>query len=88
MGEHENAKNGFGFAFFFLERYHKDGHTFLNHIVRVTDHISWISLANIEIKDKSKQWMHTHSPKKPKKFKQKLSVRKMMATVSETGKES
>jgi hypothetical protein len=36
---------------------------------------------NVEIKDQSKQWMHTRSPKKPKKFKQTLSARKMMATV-------
>jgi hypothetical protein len=25
---------------------------------------------NVEIKEKSKQWMHIHSPNKPKKFKQ------------------
>jgi hypothetical protein len=35
---------------------------------------------NVKIKQQSKQWMHTHSPNKPKKFKQKLSARKLMAT--------
>jgi hypothetical protein len=30
----QNAENGFGFDY--LERYHKDGDEFLNHIVRVT----------------------------------------------------
>jgi hypothetical protein len=27
---------------------------------------------NVETKEQLKQWMHTHSPKKPKKFKQTL----------------
>jgi hypothetical protein len=35
----------------------------------------------VEIKGQSKQWMHTHSPNKPKKFKQMLSARELMATV-------
>jgi hypothetical protein len=29
---------------------------------------------NVEIKEQSKQWMHTHSPNKPKEFKQTLSA--------------
>jgi hypothetical protein len=36
---------------------------------------------NVETKEQSKQWMHTHSPDKPKTFKQKLSSRKLMVTV-------
>jgi hypothetical protein len=36
---------------------------------------------NVEIKEQSKQWMHIHSPNKPKKFKQMLSARKLMATL-------
>jgi hypothetical protein len=36
---------------------------------------------NAETKKQSKQWMHTHSPNKPKKFKRTLSARKLMATV-------
>jgi hypothetical protein len=35
---------------------------------------------NIETEEESKQWMHTHSPAKPKKIKQ-TSARKPMATV-------
>jgi hypothetical protein len=29
---------------------------------------------NGEIKEQSRQWMRTHSPNKPKKFKQTLSI--------------
>jgi acyl-CoA thioesterase len=36
---------------------------------------------NVETKEQSKQWIYTHSPNKPKKFKQILSARKLMATV-------
>jgi hypothetical protein len=57
----------------FLDQYHKDGSEFLNHIVRVTGDETWVSFVNVETKEQSKQWMHTHSPKKPKKFKQTLS---------------
>jgi hypothetical protein len=64
----------------FLERYHKDGDEFLNHIIRVTIGVTWASFVNVETKEQSKQWMHTHSPNKPKKFKQ-MSTRKLMATV-------
>jgi histone-lysine N-methyltransferase SETMAR len=39
------------------------------------------SFMNVEIKDTSKQWTHTHSPKKPREFKQNLSGRKLMTTV-------
>jgi hypothetical protein len=34
----------------------------------------------VETKEHPKQWMHTHSPNKPKKFKQ-TSARKLMAAV-------
>jgi hypothetical protein len=57
-----------------LERYHKDGDEFLNHIVRVTGDETWVLFMNVEIKEQSKQWMHTHSPNKPKEFKQTLSA--------------
>jgi hypothetical protein len=36
---------------------------------------------NAETKQQSKQWMHIHSPNKPKKFKQILSDTKQMTTV-------
>jgi hypothetical protein len=32
---------------------------------------------NVENKEQSKQWMHTHSPNKPKKFNHMLSARKL-----------
>jgi acyl-CoA thioesterase len=35
---------------------------------------------NVETKEHSKQWMHTHSPNKPKKCKQ-TSARKLMTAV-------
>jgi hypothetical protein len=37
---------------------------------------------NVETKEQTKQWMNTHSPNKPKEFKQTLFARKLMATVS------
>jgi hypothetical protein len=41
---------------------------------------------NVETKEQSKQWMNTHSPHKPKKFKQTLPARKPVATVFWTRK--
>jgi hypothetical protein len=61
-----------------LERYHKDGDEFVNHIVRVIGDETWVALVNVETKEQSKHRMHTHSPNKPKKFKQTLSARKLM----------
>jgi hypothetical protein len=53
-----------GASFTFLERYHKDGNEFLNHIL--TSDETWVSFVNVESKGQSKQWMHTHSPDKLK----------------------
>jgi hypothetical protein len=64
-----------------LERYHKDGDEFLNHIVRGIDDETRVSFLNVETQEQSKKWTHTHSPKKPRKFKQMLSARKLMVTV-------
>jgi hypothetical protein len=58
----------------YLEWYHKDGDEFLKHIVRVICGETWLSFVNDETKEQSKQLMHRHSPNKPKKFKQTLSV--------------
>jgi hypothetical protein len=44
----------------FLEQYHKDGDEFLNHVVQVTGDETWVSSVNVETKEQSKQWMHTH----------------------------
>jgi hypothetical protein len=67
---------------YFLERYHKHGDIFLINIIHVTGDETWVSFMNVETKEQSKQWMHTHSPNKPKNFQQ-TSARKLMATVFE-----
>jgi histone-lysine N-methyltransferase SETMAR len=68
-----------GSALTFLLRYREEGDEFLDKIV--TGDETWVQIVNAETKEQSKQWMHTHSPNKPKKFKQTLSNRKIMATV-------
>jgi hypothetical protein len=78
-GSSQNAENGFGFDF--LQRYHKDGDEFLSHFIRVMSDETWVSFVNVETKEQSKQWMHTHSPNNPKKFKLMFSARKLMETV-------
>jgi hypothetical protein len=65
-------------ALTFLERYHKDSDGFLSHIV--TGDEIWVSFVNVETKEQARQWMHTYSPNKLKRFKQ-MSARKLMATV-------
>jgi hypothetical protein len=60
---HGCARNAeIGFDFDFLKRHHKDGDEFLNHIVRVTGDVTWVSFVNVEKTEQSKQWMHIHSP--------------------------
>jgi hypothetical protein len=44
----------------FLEQYHKDDDAFLSHVVRVTDDETWVPLLNVEGKEQSNQWIHTH----------------------------
>jgi hypothetical protein len=39
----------------FLQRKHKDGNEFLNHIVQEAGCETWFSFVNVEIKDKSMQ---------------------------------
>jgi hypothetical protein len=63
----QNAENGF--AFDFLEQYHKDGDEFLNHNVRVTGDKTWVSFVNVETREQSNQWLHIHSPNKQNIFK-------------------
>jgi hypothetical protein len=80
----QNSENRFGFDFF--KRYHKDDDEFLNHIATVDETL--VSFMNVETKEQSKQWMHTHSPKKREKFKQTLSAcQKARQLFSRTGKE-
>jgi hypothetical protein len=47
----------------------------------LTSDETWISFVYVETKERSKQWMHTHSPNKPKMFKQTLAARKRMEVV-------
>jgi hypothetical protein len=60
----------------FLERHHE----FFDHIVLVTGDETWVLFVNVETKEQSKYWMHTHSPNNPKKFKE-ICGRKLMTTV-------
>jgi hypothetical protein len=66
----QNTKNSLGFDI--LEWYHKDGDEVFNHIIQITADETWVSYVHVGTKDQSKQWMHTHSPNKLKKFKQML----------------
>jgi hypothetical protein len=47
------------------EQYHKMA-------IRVTGDETCVSFVNVETKEQSKQWLHTHSPNKPKKFKKNV----------------
>jgi histone-lysine N-methyltransferase SETMAR len=66
-------------ALTFLQHYHDEGDIFLDKIV--TGDETWVKFVNVETKEQSRQWMHTHSLLKPRKFKQLLSNRKLMAAV-------
>jgi hypothetical protein len=37
---------------------------------------TWVSFVNVETKEQSKEWMHSHSPNKPKTFKQTCACQK------------
>jgi hypothetical protein len=67
-GYTQNGRNNFGYDL--LERYHKNGDEFLNHIVRVTGGENRVSFLNVENKEQSKQCVNTHSPKKSNEFEQ------------------
>jgi hypothetical protein len=78
----ENAHKTLRMASKFLERCYKDVDEFLNHIVQVTRAETCVLFVNVETKEQSKQWMHTHSPNELKKFKQTcLHARKLMTSV-------
>lgn len=68
-----------GAALTFLDAYHTHGDSLLDRIV--TGDETWVKHVNCETKLQSMEWGHTSSPKKPKKFLQTLSARKIMATV-------
>jgi len=62
----------------FLQWHETEGEDFLDSIV--TGDETWVYYTTPETKEQSKQWRHSSSPK-PKKFKQTLSVGKIMACV-------
>jgi hypothetical protein len=72
MGAHKTLRTASALSF--VERYCKRGDEFLSHIVRATGDETWVSFVSNESKKQPKQRMHTHSPKKPNKFKQTLSA--------------
>jgi hypothetical protein len=75
----DHRKKRMGAALTILERYHRDGDKFLDHIV--TGDETWVSHFTPESKRQSLEWHHPRSPSKPRKFKQTLSTWKIMATV-------
>ncbi|KAJ4438157.1 hypothetical protein ANN_14096 [Periplaneta americana] len=74
----EHKMQRLGAALTFLQRYHDDGDEFLDRIV--TDDETFISHITPETKEQSMHWRHRGSPVRTK-FKQTLSVRKVMCTV-------
>jgi hypothetical protein len=62
------ATNGFCFDFFRVIP--NDGDEFLKHII--TGDETWVSFVNVGTKEQSKQWLHTHSPNKPKNLNKPL----------------
>jgi hypothetical protein len=75
----DHRKQHIGAALTFLARYHRDGDKFLDHMV-TGDEIGF-SHFTPESKRQSLEWYHPRPPSKPRKFKQTLSTRKIMATV-------
>jgi len=63
-------------ALTFMQRCHDEWDEFLDKIV--TGDKTRFKFVNVDTKE---QWMHTHSPNKPRKFKQSLANRKLMATM-------
>jgi hypothetical protein len=53
---HKTQRMAMALALTFIERYHKDGDEFLNHILWVTGDETWVSFVNDETKEQSKQW--------------------------------
>lgn len=78
LSDHHKTQR-MGAALTFLQRYHDEGEDFLSKIV--TGDETWVLYETEETKEQSKQWMHSSSPSKPKKFKRTFSNRKCMATV-------
>jgi hypothetical protein len=52
-GAHKAQRMASTLTSIFLERYHKDGDEFLNHIGRVRGDETWVSFVNVETKEQS-----------------------------------
>ncbi|KFM65929.1 Histone-lysine N-methyltransferase SETMAR, partial [Stegodyphus mimosarum] len=63
----------------FLDNCNTDGEDFFKSIV--TGEETWVQYDTSKAKQQSQQWMHTNSPKRPKKFKRTFNNCKVMATV-------
>ncbi|KAJ4450397.1 hypothetical protein ANN_01821 [Periplaneta americana] len=74
----EHKMQCLGAALTFLQRYHDDSDEFLDRIV--TGDETWISHFTPETKQQSMHWWHSGSPVRMK-FKETLSVRKVMCMV-------
>ncbi|KAJ4436137.1 hypothetical protein ANN_18764 [Periplaneta americana] len=74
----EHKMQRLGAALTFLQWYHDDGDEFLDRIVMGDE--TWISHFTPETKQQSMHWRHSGSPVGTK-FKQTLSVRKVMCTM-------
>jgi hypothetical protein len=75
--DHKNKRMGTSLKF--LERYHRDGDKFLDHNVKGDE--TWVSHFTPENKRQSLEWHHPRPPSTPRKVKQTLSTRIIMATV-------
>jgi hypothetical protein len=67
-------------ALTFLERDHKDGDEFLNHIIRVTGDETWVSFVNANQKEVKAACTHFHQTCQ-KSLNKSLPARKLVATV-------
>ncbi|KAJ4435147.1 hypothetical protein ANN_23723 [Periplaneta americana] len=65
LSEEQKAQR-MGAALSFLQRYEREGDTFLDQIV--TGNETWLRYVNAERKLQSMEWGHTQSPKKPTKL--------------------
>jgi histone-lysine N-methyltransferase SETMAR len=74
----ERKSRHMGAALTFLKQYHQEDNNFLDQIF--TGDETWVSHINPESKCQSMVWHHSHSPSKPKIFKQ-TSTHKVLATV-------
>jgi hypothetical protein len=79
MGAHKTQRTASTLIFF--SETTKMAMNFSVTLYELTCDETWVLFVNVETKKQSKQWTHTHSPQKSKRFKPTLSVRKLIAPV-------